>query len=145
MSMNYIKVFAVKFLIIGTLTFSIFGIFFHATISRMLFMTLIVAGVTFLGDLFILPRMNQALAVIGDAVLFFVLYWLLGSIVIETGVSVILPAITAAYFGVMAEAIYHIYVMERLHEADPLVPSTIQYQTEFSEEPAAMEENNEKE
>src|SRR5699024_4514165 len=71
--------------------------------------SLVVSAVTFIGDVFILPRMNQALAIVGDFAGILLLYWLIGGLVVDDGVSPIMPALAAAYFGTMAEAIYHIY------------------------------------
>ena len=132
--MEYVKAFIVKLLIMTVLTFSIFGIFFHATIPKLILMTFIVTGITFLADVLLLPRMNQAVAAVGDFVVFFALYWGLGNLVVEAAVPLFWPALTAAYFGVMAEAIYHIYVMDRLYEPDRGAPVPVRYQTEFAEE-----------
>lgn len=134
--MDLLRAFSIKFIAIGVLTFSIFGFFFHATIGRLLLMTLVVAGVTFLMDLFILPKVNQAIAAIADFPVLFLLYWALGNLVVESNVSIFIPAFAAAYFGVLIEAVYHIYMMERIHESDPSTPTPVpvRYQTEFAEE-----------
>src|SRR5699024_8134404 len=107
--MDYIRVMIVKFIGIGILTFSLYGIFFHATIVNLLLMTLVVAGITFIGDLFILPRINQAVAAVGDFALLFLVYWALRNLVVESTVSLLLPALASAYFGTLLESIYHIY------------------------------------
>lgn len=131
---NYIRAFVVKFIGVGVLTFSLYGVFYHASIGRLLLMTFVVAGITFLGDLFILPRVNQAVAALGDFGLFFLLYWLLGNLVVEDTVPLLLPTLAAAYFGTFAEAIYHIYAMDRLHEPPRTAPLPTRYQTEIGEE-----------
>jgi len=131
---EYVKAFIVKLLIFGVLTFSIFGIFTNASIMKLLLISLVVSAATFIGDVFILPRMNQALAIVGDFAGILLLYWLIGGLVVDDGVSPIMPALAAAYFGTMAEAIYHIYAMDRLHEPDIGPPLPVRYQTEFAEE-----------
>lgn len=131
---KYIEAFIIKMLIFGTLTFSIFGIFTNASIVKLLLISFIVSAVTFIGDVFILPRINQALAVVADFGGLLLLYWLIGSVVVDDGVTPIMPALAAAYFGTMAEAIYHIYVMDKLHEPDIGPPLPVRYQTEFAEE-----------
>src|SRR5699024_9500161 len=83
---------------------------------------------------FYITRMNQALAIVGDFAGILLLYWLIGGLVVDDGVSPIMPALAAAYFGTMAEAIYHIYAMDRLHEPDIGPPLPVRYQTEFAEE-----------
>jgi len=131
---KYVWAFIVKFLGVGVLTFSLYGVFLHATINKLFLMTFIVSTATFVGDVFILPRMNQAIAAVGDAVAYFVLFYILGSLVVEPTISPLLPALTAAYFGALAEMVYHIYVMDRLHETPQLSPAPTSYQTETAEE-----------
>src|SRR5699024_9394557 len=131
---EYVKAFIVKLLIFGVLTFSIFGIFTNASIMKLLLISLVVSAATFIGDVFILPRMNQVLAIVGDFAGILLLYWLIGGLVVDDGVSPIMPALAAAYFGTMAEAIYHIYAMVRLHEPDIGSTLPVRYQTEFAEE-----------
>lgn len=140
--MVYIKAFIIKFLIVGTLTFSLFGIFYNATTMRLLSMTLVVSAVTFIGDVFILPRINQAWAAVADFAGYFLLYWLLGMVVVEDGIPLMLPALTAAYFGVMAEMIYHIYIMDQLHEPTRGAPIPVRYETEFAEEEVDSEKKD---
>lgn len=132
--MEQLKAFVIKFIGIGVLTFSIFGIFFHATIGRLLLMTLVVSAITFIGDLFILPRINKALAAILDFATLFLLYFLLGNLVVEGNVSLILPAFAAAYLGAAAEAVFHIYMMDRVHEPDRPAPIPTRFQTEIADE-----------
>src|SRR5699024_1473461 len=137
--MEQLKAIIIKFIGIGVLTFSICGIFFDATIGRLFLMTLIVAGLTFIGDLFILPRINQAVAAIADFATLFVLYWVLGNFVVEGTVPLLLSAFTAAYFGTAAEALFHIYIMDRVHEPDRDPPVPTRFQTEFAEEADVVE------
>src|SRR5699024_12670404 len=126
--MEHLKAFVIKFIGVGILTFSIFGIFFHATVGRLLLMTLVVSAVTYIGDLFILPRINQAVAVVADFAGFFLLYWGLGNLVVENTVSVFLPALAAAYFGIVAEALFHIDIMMRLLELNRSSPELTSFQ-----------------
>ena len=132
--MEQLKAFVIKFIGIGVLTFSIFGIFFHATIGRLLLMTLVVTAIIYIGDLFILPRINKAVAAIADFATFFLLYFLLGNLVVEENVSLILPAFAAAYLGAAAEAVFHIYMMDRVHEPDRPAPIPTRFQTEIADE-----------
>src|SRR5699024_1525610 len=80
---EYVKAFIVKLLIFGVLTFSIFGIFTNASIMKLLLISLVVSAATFIGDVFILPRMNQALAIVGDFAGILLLYWLIGGLVVD--------------------------------------------------------------
>lgn len=131
---KFIWVMIVKFVGVAVLTFSLFGVFLDATLGRLFLMTIIVAGITFMIDVFVMPRINQVVAAVGDFITYFVLYYVLGSLVVEANVSLLLPALTAAYFGALAEMVYHIYVMDRLHEAPRTAPLEPRFQMEISEE-----------
>lgn len=132
--MEQLKAFGIKFIGVGIITFGIFGIFSNATITRLLIMTLVIAGIIFIGDLFILPRMNQVVAIIGDLALYFALYWVLGNFVVGNVTPVLLPAFAAAYLATAGEAVFHIYMMDRIHEPDRGAPIPTRFQTEFAEE-----------
>src|SRR5690625_1868762 len=132
--MEQLKAFTIKFIGVGVITFSFFGIFFHATIGRLLFITLIVAGVTYIGDLFILQRINRAVGAIADFGVYFLLFWALGNLVVEGTASLILPAFAAAYLATAAEAVFHIYMLETVHGIDTRVQTPGELQTEFAEE-----------
>src|SRR5690625_7826906 len=78
-------------------------------------MTIIIAGLTFIGDMFILPRINQAVAAVADFATIFLLYLILGNLVIGGTTTVLLPAFAAALFTILGKAIFHIYIMDRVH------------------------------
>ncbi len=132
--MEQLKAFVIKFIGVGVITFSIFGIFFNATIGRLLLMTLVVAGIIYIGDLFILPRINKAVAAVADFAAYFVLYLVLGNLVVEGTASILLPAFAAAYIAAAAEAVFHIYMMDRVHEPDRPAPIPTRFQTEIADE-----------
>ena len=132
--MEQLKAFGIKFIGVGIITFGVFGIFSNATITRLLLMTLVVTGIIYLGDLFILPRMNQFVAIIGDFAFYFALYWLLGNMVVGDTAFIWLPAFAAAYLATAGEAVFHIYMMDRIHEPDRGAPIPTRFQTEIAEE-----------
>lgn len=113
--MQILKALLIKVVLVGVFTFSIYGIFHYASISRLLIMTLIVSGITFVGDLFILPRINKAVAAIADVAGLFILYLILGNLVIGGTTNIILPAFAATLFIGAAEQFFHIYMMDRVH------------------------------
>src|SRR5690625_2097865 len=98
-------------------------------------MTIIIAGLTFIGDMFILPRINQAVAAVADFATLFLLYLLLGNLVIGGTTTVLLPAFAAALFTAAGEAVFHIYMMDRVHGDDVQVdPPLGDLLTEMGEE-----------
>ncbi len=131
--MNIVKAFLVKLVFISVFTFGIYGIFADATIGRLFLISLIVTAVSFVGDVFILPRISQAVAGFADAGGYFVMYALLGGLVVQ-GTTVILPAFVAMLFIGAAEAIYHMYVMDVVHD-QPRVETPIgDFLTELGDE-----------
>lgn len=142
--MQILKAFIIKIVSVGVFTFSIYGIFHFASISRLLLMTLIVVGITFIGDMFILPRINQAVAAIADFIGLFVLYLILGNIVIGGTTNIILPAFAAALFVGAAELFYHLYIMDRIHGEREIDPPVGGVQVEIAEEidPGEVVRNN---
>lgn len=132
--MQILKAAIIKVVSIGVFTFSVYGIFHYASISRLLLMTLIISGVTFIGDMFILPRINQAVAAIADFASLFVLYLILGNMVIGGTTNIVLPAFAAALFAGAAELFYHMYIMDRVHGETRISPPVGGLQVEIAEE-----------
>src|SRR5699024_2865900 len=131
---NNTWVMIVKLAGVGVFTFSLYGVFLHATIDRLFLMTVIVAGDTPVGDLFILPKVIAVFAVVGVVITYLILYYVLGALVIEATLWRLLLALTAAYFGGLAEMVYHIYVIDRIHEVPRPAPAPTRFQTEMAEE-----------
>src|SRR5690625_1933419 len=145
--MRILKAFAIKFIGIGIFTFGIYGIFNYATIGRLLLMTIIVAGLTFIGDLFILPRINQADAAVADFATIFLLYLILGNLVIGGTATVLLTAFAAALLSGAGEAVFHIYMMDRVHGGTEVNLPLGDLLTEMGEEtdPDEFREKNQEE
>lgn len=148
--MNTFRAFLIKLIFVAVFTFSIYGIFHFASISKLLLMTLVVSGATFLGDLFILPRLNQAFAIFADFIGIFVLYLILGNIVIGGTTNIVLPALAGALFVGACEAFYHIYMMDQIHEEPRVGAQVGSLQVEIAEEInpedlKELKEQNEKE
>lgn len=128
------KGYGIKLVGVSIATLSLFGIFYHTSLWMLISIALIIASVTYIGDLFILPKINKALAVIGDFLLYFALYWGLGMLFVADGVSILFPSFAAAYLSTAAEAVFHIYMLDKVHKTDRTVPMFGNLQTEFAEE-----------
>lgn len=95
------------------------------------------AGLTYLGDVFLLPRVGQLIAPILDFGVIFLLLWFLGNNVIEASGSVLLLSLAGAYLLSFCEAIFHTYMKESvLGEKEVAFPTynNQQLQTEVAEE-----------
>lgn len=134
---KYVQALGIKFIFTAIVVFSLFGIFNHTSLWNLFLISATVAGLTYLGDVFILPRIGNLLAPILDFAGIFVLLWFLGNNLIETSTSVLLLSLTGAYLLSFCEAIFHIYMRERVHEQEEVafpVYNSPQLQTEVSKE-----------
>lgn len=135
--MKHVKALGIKWIIIVTIMFSLFGIFHNVSLASLLFMSIIVTGASYvLGDLLLLPRIGNVFATLADFGLSFVLFGLLSIVLIETTFPITLASLAAAFFTTSIEPLFHAYMQEkvfpiqRAHLSFPLS----HLQTETSEE-----------
>ncbi|MEN1969448.1 YndM family protein [Lentibacillus sp. N15] len=147
--MGHLKVLGIKFVAISIITFSTFGIFFNATLTRLFWISLLVTGVSYLiGDLFVLRKFGNIVASIADFALAFVSFWVLGGLLLETGMGMTSIALMAAFLMSLVEPLLHAYIQEQFFDVEHHIqsPATNQLQAEFAEEtdPQTMttKENN---
>lgn len=132
--MKYLRAFGIKFIFTTVIVFSLFGIFYHTSLFTLLMLSVAVTGITYLGDVFLLPRLGNIIAPILDFMGIFVLLWFLGNTFIQTSTSMTITSLAAAYVLAICEAIFHIYMREGIFEEPEKMPTFNQLQTEFGEE-----------
>src|SRR5699024_5094533 len=96
----------------------------------------VILSTSYIGDLFILPRMSNWLATIADFGIMFFGIWGLGFLLIPHHSPMVIPAYTAATLIAMGEILFHIQMRQhviggKVHRAQ-ITRGTLQ--TEFSEE-----------
>lgn len=136
-----VKALGIKLVINIIVVFSIFGIFYDASLVDLFVISIITTAVAyFVGDLFILPRTGNIIASIADLGLAFLTLALLGSILIETDMPVFTASMFAAFFIALTEPLLHVYMKEKGEAAksksNPLRSRKLQ--TEFAEETEAQ-------
>ena len=128
----------IKFVFTTIVILSLFGIINHTSLWILLLFSIIVTGITYLGDAFILPRVGNLIASVADFALIFVLLWFFGNRLIESSTTIFLLSLAGAYLLALCEAIFHIYMKEYVFgevEEDIGFPSAYpQYQTEITKE-----------
>lgn len=144
--MRYLKALLIKFIVISVVILSLLSIFNTATITEMLFISLLVTGIAFVvGDLFILRRFGNLSATLADFGLAFLSIWMLSSLLIEAAYPIVLVSLFSAFFITICEAFFHAYLIEKVFEDDRKDPSTVipnyRYQTEFSKEEYPEDKN----
>ncbi|WP_407268618.1 YndM family protein [Radiobacillus sp. PE A8.2] len=144
--MKHIKAFLLKFLVIAITLLSILAIFNHASITNIIIMSVLVTGVSYvIGDLFILPKLGNLIATIADFGLSFIAVWILGGIVFDTGVvGIVSASLIAAILISCSEALFHIYMQNRVLKTDDDIYVVRNYttrnlQTEFAEEDDSLD------
>jgi Ni/Fe-hydrogenase subunit HybB-like protein len=138
--MKHIMALIIKLAFIGTVLFSILGIFYNASIIEIFTIVILTVAISYVvGDLFILPRLGSIAAGIGDFALIFGGVWLLSYFFIETTFNMVVASFFAAFAITAIEIFFHIYMQNRVlenHKDTQLllnVPKS-RFVTEFSKE-----------
>ena len=110
--MKHLWALLIKFAATGTVLFAIFGIFNPGSLLVILFMAVATTLISYIaGDLYILPKLGNVAAIIGDFALTFGLVGVLGTLFIGTTFSNIITATFFASLTITAiEALFHLYV-----------------------------------
>jgi len=134
--MTHLKTLGIKFIIISIITYSTFGIFFNASLINLFWISVLVTAVSYLiGDLLVLPRFGNIVASIADFPLAFLSFWILGNVLLETGMSITAITLLAAFLMSLCEPLIHAYMEEQLlHVNHKSLRNESNVQTEFSEE-----------
>ncbi|KWU61050.1 hypothetical protein AWW70_16810 [Bacillus mycoides] len=111
--MKHIVALLIKYTAISAVLLMILGIFQGISIPRILFVSLVITGGSYLiGDLFILPKYGNMVATIADLGLSFVGIWALANLIADINLTRNLEA--SAFFSAfligMAEIFFHIYM-----------------------------------
>ncbi|MFC4022483.1 YndM family protein [Oceanobacillus longus] len=129
----------IKFIMTTAVLWIVLGLFFGVTFGDILATSVVLTAVAYLGDLYIMPRIGNTAATIGDFALAWVVIWLIGSTMygepISLGTAAFISAITIA----AGEIFYHRYLKKSVFENEKDRESKIAYfpnrfQTEFSTE-----------
>lgn len=139
------KGYGVKLVGVLLITLSVFSIFYETSLFNLIVMGIVIATISYIGDIFLLPKMNHVLAAVGDLIAYFALFWIFSTLFITDGMVSILPAFMAAYLATAAEAIFHIYMTDHiLGDNNPTVMMG-DFQTEIAEEETIDQEMKKKE
>ncbi|MGO4889584.1 YndM family protein [Anaerobacillus sp. MEB173] len=136
--MNHVKPFLIKLLIITAINVTVLPIAVGATLVDIIIISLIVTPIAyFVGDLFIMPRVGNAIASILDFGLTFLMLWILGLIFFaDRNSSILLATLFTTFFITLSEPLFHAYLKNKLFNEKEDKRSTIipNYSTEFAED-----------
>lgn len=136
--MQHMKAIGIKGVFTTIILLSFLGIFQGITISQIITISIIITGITYLiGDFIILPTFNNLIASIVDFGLAFLSVWLLTEFFTGQTTSLVILSVAIAYIFTFCEALFHIYMQEKVlpKKGGVLIPfPNMRYQTETSEE-----------
>lgn len=139
------KGYGIKLVGVLLITLSVFSIFYETTLFNLILMGIVIATITYIGDVFLLTKMNHVLAAVGDLIGYFALFWIFSTLFITDGMASILPAFMAAYLATAAEAVFHIYMTDHILNDNDARVMMGDFQTEIAEEERIDEEVKRKE
>ncbi|WP_047981798.1 DUF2512 family protein [Ornithinibacillus contaminans] len=144
--MNY-KALGIKLIINIIVVFSIFGIFYDASLLNLFWISILSTLLAyFIGDRILLPRFGNTIATIADFGLAFISLAALGSILIQTDMPIVLAALFAAFFLALTEPFLHTYLIEKSKTEKRHTSRTAnrRFQTEFGEETSTLDRTKNK-
>ncbi|RKQ29678.1 DUF2512 family protein [Oceanobacillus halophilus] len=133
--MRYLFALIVKFVMLTAILWIVLGIFYGINLGDIFTISILLSVVSFVGDVFLLPRIGNVLAVIGDFALSFLVIWGLGNSLFAFEIPVVTAAFISALFVGVGEIFYHRYMKNQVFaglEKDFM--QTHHMQTEYSEE-----------
>lgn len=116
---RHLRAVGIKFILVSVVILSLYGIFYHLTFSHLLFMSLLITGLSYgIGDLIVYPRLGNLWSTVIDSVMYFSILWLLSSVIVGVPAPITLVALAATYFLTIAEPLFHTYMKERVYEIE---------------------------
>ena len=137
--MKYAISFLFKFIMTTTILWIVLGLFFNVSLGDILLTSIIFSAGAYLGDVFILPNVDNFWAVLGDFGLAFVGIYVLGFWLFEPQVSLDDASLFSALFIALSEIFYHRYmkqqiIREKVIDTPRKTITSTRMQTEFSKE-----------
>ncbi|WP_156288582.1 DUF2512 family protein [Oceanobacillus salinisoli] len=133
--MRYFTAFIMKFVLTTAILWIVLGLFYGVTFGEILTTSILLSAAAFAGDVFLLPRIGNVLAVIGDFVLAYLGIWALGNAMFAFNIPVESAAFIAALIIAICEIFFHRYMKSQVFaglEKDFM--RSHHMQTEYSEE-----------
>lgn len=146
--MKYIGALFFKFLITLFTLWIVLGFIYDNSFSSIFLLSMVVATITYIGDLLILPRISSQVAVTTDFILYWVVLWLASITIISEmnsfGIATLISTIALS----LIEIYFHRYMLEDVIRQKKMGEiayfPTHRFQTETSEEitPSKNDDDN---
>lgn len=138
--MKTITALIIKFIMITVVLWIVLGLY-GVSFAGILLTSVLLTGVSFIGDMFLLPRIGNIAATIADFGLAFILIWLVSTYFVGQPVRSGMAAFISAIIIAVGEFVFHKYLQNQIFTDEKVVPekdfSSYQrnnMQTEFGSE-----------
>lgn len=108
--MDYVKALVIKLVMITAVLWIVLSGFFGVSLGDILITSVLLTGVSFLGDMYLLPILGNASAALGDFGLSFAGVWVLGIFLFEGNFSLGTASLISAAIIAVGEYIFHNYM-----------------------------------
>ncbi|RCW63928.1 YndM family protein [Saliterribacillus persicus] len=135
--MKYITAFIIKFVMITAVLWVVFSLFYGVNFGDVLLISIILTPIAFAADVFVMPKIGNVFAVIGDFALCFLAIWFIGASIFDGMFPLLTAAFLAALVISVGELIYHRYLRNKVYtnvDSSSNYGHTVNFQTEVSEE-----------
>ncbi|WP_231846942.1 YndM family protein [Oceanobacillus iheyensis] len=151
LTMKYIGAFFLKFLITLFTLWIVLGFIYGNLFSSIFLLSVIIATITYIGDLFTLPRLSSQAAIISDFILYWIVLWLASITIINEVYSITIATLISAISLSLSEIYFHHYMLDDVIRQKKMGEiayfPTHRFQTETSEEitPSENDDDSNKE
>lgn len=135
--MVHMKALGIKWVYTAIILSSFLAVFGSVTLGHLIILSLLLTGVAYLADILILPAIGMLASAIVDFGISFLVVWLFSGMYVGQTTALVAISLAIAYFFTFCEALFHIYMKERIlprREATIIPFPAMRYQTEASEE-----------
>lgn len=123
--MRRITAFIIKFIMMTLVLWIVLDLYFNVSFGSILVASIILTTVTFLVDIYLLPRIGNIMAAVGDFAIVYFGLWFIGRFILNEAFSLISitnAAFMSAFLILIGELVYHRYlrnvVFENVQDAD---------------------------
>jgi hypothetical protein len=121
--MKYVLSFIMKWIVIVAILLVVYSAVYAADVGRVLLMSVVFAIVSFLGDVFILPSVNNMTETVLDFIATFFLLWGFGAWLVPGQVPPVVAAILATIIIAFGEWFLHAYMKRNIYHHGVQTPS----------------------
>ncbi|MFS0751124.1 YndM family protein [Oceanobacillus sp. 1P07AA] len=149
--MRYIAALFLKFLITLFTLWIVLGFIYGNSFGSIFVLSMIVTTITYIGDLFILPRLSSQAAVIADFILYWAVLWFASITIVNEMNSIGIATLISTIAISLIEIYFHQYMLDDvIHQkkmGEIAYFPTHRFQTETSEEitPSKNDDDSKKE